>query len=195
MNGIDKTVCFFLDLDKTLSRMSDEDAGILMKALFAHANGREPDLRSDLVEIVYPIVEDQMDRLADFRRSKVRSRKEQTTAKESKPPQTAANGSKTEQTPTPYPYPYPYPYPNTNSTKTKFTPPTTTEVAEYANEKGLRIDAQRFVDFYASKGWKVGSSPMKDWKAAVRNWANREKGTFNFDQRGTDYDALLKEAL
>lgn len=37
------------------------------------------------------------------------------------------------------------------------------------------VDPQRFVDFYASKGWKVGKEPMKDWKAAVRNWANRDK--------------------
>jgi hypothetical protein len=30
------------------------------------------------------------------------------------------------------------------------------------------------VDFYASKGWKVGNQPMKDWKAAVRTWEQRE---------------------
>ena len=32
------------------------------------------------------------------------------------------------------------------------------------------MDAERFCDFYASKGWKVGSQPMKDWKACVRTW-------------------------
>ena len=80
----------------------------------------------------------------------------------------------------------------------RFTPPTLQEVEDYAYEKGLDIDAERFVDFYASKGWKVGSSPMKDWRAAARNWARdgdhkkkSEAPVFNFDQRHTDYDALL----
>ena len=35
---------------------------------------------------------------------------------------------------------------------------------------GNGIDAQAFVDFYASKGWMIGKNKMKDWKAAVRTW-------------------------
>lgn len=54
--------------------------------------------------------------------------------------------------------------------------PTTDEVREFANsyasEKGLApIDAERFVDYYAAQGWKLSNGqPLKDWKAAVRNW-------------------------
>lgn len=55
----------------------------------------------------------------------------------------------------------------------RFSPPSPEEVAAYASEKGLALDAGRFCDFYASKGWKVGSSPMRDWRAAARNWAAR----------------------
>lgn len=58
---------------------------------------------------------------------------------------------------------------------TRFTPPTPEEVTSYAKEHSYQVDGQRFCDFYASKGWKVGQSPMKDWKAAVRNWATRDK--------------------
>ena len=36
------------------------------------------------------------------------------------------------------------------------------------------MDAETFVDFYASKGWKVGNAPMKDWEAAVRTWEKRD---------------------
>lgn len=57
----------------------------------------------------------------------------------------------------------------------RFTPPTADDVRAYAREKGYTIDAERFVDFYASKGWLVGKSPMKDWKAAVRNWVSRDR--------------------
>ena len=38
------------------------------------------------------------------------------------------------------------------------------------------VDANRFVDFYSAKGWMVGKSKMKDWKAAVRNWERQDKG-------------------
>lgn len=70
--------------------------------------------------------------------------------------------------------------PNTNTNTEKnarakrFTPPTVDDVMKYAEEAGHKIDAQRFVDFYASKGWVVGNSPMKDWRAAVRNWCKRD---------------------
>ena len=57
----------------------------------------------------------------------------------------------------------------------RFTPPTPEEVDEYTRNRGTPIDGARFCDFYASKGWRVGSSPMKDWKAAARNWAGRDR--------------------
>lgn len=67
----------------------------------------------------------------------------------------------------------------------RFAPPTPEQVAQYAEEKDLNVDAQRFCDFYASKGWKVGSSPMKDWKAAARNWSSRnDKGV----KRDAEYE-------
>lgn len=57
---------------------------------------------------------------------------------------------------------------------TRFTPPTLSEVEVYCKERGSHIDPQRFVDFYTAKGWLVGKSKMKDWKAAVRTWEQRE---------------------
>lgn len=57
---------------------------------------------------------------------------------------------------------------------TRFTPPTAEEVRDYCQERNNNVDAERFVDFYAAKGWKIGNSPMKDWKAAVRTWEKRD---------------------
>nr|DAJ56898.1 MAG TPA: hypothetical protein [Caudoviricetes sp.] len=57
----------------------------------------------------------------------------------------------------------------------KFTIPTAEEVQAYCNERNNGISGQQFCDFYSSKGWKVGSQPMKDWKAAVRTWEVRRK--------------------
>lgn len=59
----------------------------------------------------------------------------------------------------------------------RFIPPDAEEVEAYCRERNNHIDAQRFVDFYASKGWKVGKEPMKDWKAAVRTWERRNDTT------------------
>lgn len=53
---------------------------------------------------------------------------------------------------------------------TFFTPPTVEEVRTYCMERGNLVDPEQFVDFYTSKGWKVGNQRMKDWKAAVRTW-------------------------
>lgn len=60
--------------------------------------------------------------------------------------------------------------------KTHFIAPTVDDVRAYCREKGYTdIDAEAFVAFYQSKGWKVGSQPMKDWHAAVVTWVKRHK--------------------
>lgn len=64
--------------------------------------------------------------------------------------------------------------PNTKE-KGGFAPPTADDVRAYCLEKDYQVDPDRFCDFYASKGWKVGNQPMKDWRAAVRSWARRDK--------------------
>lgn len=60
----------------------------------------------------------------------------------------------------------------------RFTPPTVEEVRKYCEERKNGVDPERFVNFYESKGWKVGKNSMKDWKASVRTWErkNSENG-------------------
>ena len=66
----------------------------------------------------------------------------------------------------------------------RFRAPSPAEVDEYARSyaegKGLDLastdfDPERFVDFYAQKGWMVGKAKMKDWKASVRIWVRSSK--------------------
>ncbi len=62
--------------------------------------------------------------------------------------------------------------------RSRFAPPNVEDVRAYCLEKGYDlndVDPEAFVNFYASKGWCVGKSPMKDWRAAVRTWVNRHK--------------------
>ena len=63
----------------------------------------------------------------------------------------------------------------TKSEKAKrFSPPSVEEVEAYCRERNNNIDAQSFCNFYTAKGWRIGSNPMKDWKAAVRTWERRQ---------------------
>ena len=74
------------------------------------------------------------------------------------------------------PNPYPNPNPNTIGARAReFVPPTVEEVAEYCRERKNGVDPQYFVDHYTSKGWFVGKSKMKDWKASVRTWEKNTK--------------------
>ena len=72
----------------------------------------------------------------------------------------------------------------------RFTPPSVDEVEAYCRERGNAVDAQRFVDFYASKGWKVGSSGMKDWRAAIRNWERQDNTKNGGGKNGGNYDGI-----
>ena len=54
------------------------------------------------------------------------------------------------------------------------TRPTLLEVTAYCQERKNSVDPDTWFDFYQSKGWLVGKTPMKDWRAAVRTWERRE---------------------
>ena len=64
---------------------------------------------------------------------------------------------------------------NTNEVK-RFKAPTIEQAKEYFADKGyMESEAERFIDHFTANGWKVGKSPMKDWKAAARNWMRNVK--------------------
>ena len=77
--------------------------------------------------------------------------------------------------------------------------PTVEEVSAYCKERGNNVNAQHFVDFYQSKGWKVGTQPMKDWKACVRTWEQRERtrsgNRFSTGIVVSDYSGIREEDL
>ena len=58
-----------------------------------------------------------------------------------------------------------------------FIKPTVEDVKNYCLERKNNINAETFIDFYESKGWKIGKNKMKDWKAAIRNWERNRKKT------------------
>ena len=85
-------------------------------------------------------------------------------------------------------------YKQDNKKMCHFTPPTLDEIKAYCTDRKNKVDAERFIDFYTSKGWLVGKNPMKDWKACIRTWEKERepqivihkqetKNKENFEQR------------
>ena len=76
-----------------------------------------------------------------------------------------------------------------------FKAPTNEEVFQYMSERGYmlaHIECDKFVDFYESKGWVVGKTKMKDWRASVRQWISRnnQNNTMAIAQQPTQKQAV-----
>lgn len=192
----------------SLRKLSIEDLGTLFRALLDTAVGVEPDKSkfSFVVELLYPIMQASVDRIrkvsemkAEAGRTGGKANRKQTESSAS----SSASSSVSSSAESPYHTIPIHTIPSQENKSTKrFAAPSVDDVKEYAEEKDLELDAERFVDYYESKGWKVGTTPMKDWKAAARNWAARDARdkpkpaqVFNFDQRKTDYDKMLDETI
>jgi len=84
-----------------------------------------------------------------------------------------------------------------NGSRKRFTKPTIEEVQAYAKENGWtaqEFSAEEFIDFYNSNGWYVGKNPMKDWKAACRNWVRMYRKKHPA-QAPRNYDAPDDESI
>ena len=75
----------------------------------------------------------------------------------------------------------------TQTKEKRFSPPSPDDVKAYCKERGNSVDAERFVSYYTSNGWKVGRNNMKDWKAAVRTWERPNDSTSNRADNTPDF--------
>ena len=89
--------------------------------------------------------------------------------------------------------------------ETPFIPPTKEEVDAYCKERRNGITGEQFVEYYTNKRrqWTIGNQkePMKDWRAAVRQWErierkinNKAAGTM-WANNSTDADTASYEGL
>ncbi len=156
-------------------KFTDEQFGVLIRAAFSYRLNGDAYSGDDVaVDVAFQIVANQIDRYQEYRDTLANN----------------ARGSKGEQNPAKHQQKAPpihsisYQYPIHSNpseseadkppTRPRFSPPTVEEVRAYCAEKGYAVDPDRFVDYYTSNGWKVGKNPMKDWRAAVRNWNGKE---------------------
>lgn len=197
-----ETLTLFPDIFEVTKKMSDEQFGILMRAVGAYKFSGEVYSGEDIaIDIAFRTVSGQIERYTEVceinRNNKFPQDGNKKDAEELQRNPTESNGiqrnkknnneshrnaEELQRNPPPIPSPIPSPSPLRESmadkppTRSRFTPPTVEEVREYCQENSYTsVDPDRFVDFYTSKGWKVGKEPMKDWKAAVRGWNSRDK--------------------
>lgn len=76
----------------------------------------------------------------------------------------------------------------------RFQKPSLDDIRAYCISRGNNVDPEQFLNFYESKGWMVGKTPMRDWRAAVRTWEKREK-EIPQRKRSTRQESVLEHNL
>ena len=184
-----KSFVLYLDFLDTLDHLSDKQAGIVFKAIYVwQQTGQLPPLDLAMKLVLAPLV-------AQFKRDNVKwddicakrsvsgkkgakqklanaGKRKQRVANLAVSGSESVNVSDSESV-------------NENAKNTnsgRFKKPSYDElnsyIQSYSEEKGKQqIDASAFLDFYDSKGWRVGNTPMKDWRAAVRTWFKKQSPT------------------
>ena len=201
-----KSFVLYHDIRAPVELLTDEQRGKLFLAILNYSElGTAPDFSDDgRLEMAFAFIRNVLDRDAAAWESKREKRAaagslggKQRVANEANA--SFACNSKQPQAiqavPVLVPAPVPVPVPENKGAASpprapRFTPPTVGEVREYCDQRGNDVDPEQFVDFYAAKGWKVGREPMKDWKAAVRTWEQREKKEQRHGKGGWTFDDL-----
>ena len=184
--------CAYHSYLKSIRNLSDGECGRLFKALLSYSAGDKLINLQGREGIAFDFITEQIDRDNEAYEAKcAKNRLNGERANGTERPRTVPNatqgkeegkGKEKEEIIPPY-----------NPPKGKrFKPPSVEEVKAYCLERKNGLDAQAFCDFYASKGWKVGKEPMKDWKAAVRTWDNRRKGESPKKETSFDMELINK---
>ncbi len=189
-----ETLVLFPDVAEITVDFSNEMFGELMRAAFAYRfSGEEYSGDDTSVKLAFRMLRGQIDRYERVRRINSKNAKGESAAEdESEMQRNAAECGEIQGNPphtrSPVPSPCPTHSPErelgdaaapptpAKSKEKKFIPPTVEQVEAFCTNKGLNIDAARFVDYYTSIGWRVGKNPMRNWQATVRNW---DRGTGN----------------
>lgn len=195
-----KSFVLYTDLADSIDPLSDEQAGRLFRAIlrFADDGTTAHDLDS-ATRMAFSFVSSQIardsekwerikeKRAAAGRVGGLHTQANQANASFAKQiKQKQANQAVNVPVTVPVPVPVNVPVPVIDNTLTgvkgvgkppqaRFEKPTVQEISDYCISRGNDIDAQSFFDFYEARGWMVGKNHMKDWKAAVRTWENRQK--------------------
>ena len=164
------SIVFYRSFYEAIKEIPLEEQGVVYNAIYGYAlDGIEPEL-TGIAKAIFLLVKPQIDANNSRYENGKKGGKPKTNQTETKAePKPNQDVTETE--------------PNVNvnvnvnendlkeNTKRKvFAKPPAEEVKAYCVERKNNVDANKFIDFYESKGWLIGKNPMKDWKACIRTW-------------------------
>lgn len=168
-------IIIYLEIKHLLNFLTQEEKGDFLDLLICYGeNQKLPEIENKKLLNVFNFMKGRLD--TQFEKAKIKAQ----TAKRN-----GMNGGR----------PRHKEKPSNNQTKPKktqlvFSKPTIEQIKNYCLERKNSVNAEKFFDYYASNGWKVGKNPMKDWKACVRTW---EGNNFNSSQKkipSSDFDKI-----
>ena len=77
----------------------------------------------------------------------------------------------------------------------RFQKPSLDDIRAYCISRGNNVDPEQFLNFYESKGWMVGKTPMRDWRAAIRTWEKRQNDSPRRRSPMTRSESVLEHNL
>ena len=163
-----KSFLLYADQQSVFNQLPDEIAGQLIKHIFSYVNDENPISDNLIINIAFEPIRLQLKRdLQKYEsireRNSANARMRWDAVASSGIPKRTKNADNDTDTDNV----------NDNVKRVVFIAPT----LEQLKKEFPTLDAQRFHDFYSSKGWMVGKNKMKDWKAAARNWLSRNEVT------------------
>lgn len=175
---------FFISYYEALKYLSDEDCGQMLKAICEYAlEGKEPIVSNPILKGYWTLIRPTLDRsimrseagrrggkngagvsrnIGNINASKSIANTEQPASKSKEDKDSIVGVGEDKESKG-----------KRSKSGGRFTPPTVEDVRTYCSNRGNDINAQHFVDFYTARGWKYGSTAIKDWKACVRTWEQR----------------------
>ena len=172
-----ETLVLFPEVLQITRKFTDAQFGTLIRAVFSYRFGGEEYSGDDMaIDVAFQAIANQVDRLKEYSEINAKNAAgseskqggaECSEMQENHPPilSNPIQSDPVEDTGAQSAKPHAH---------TRFSPPSVQEIEDYCTEKGFLLDAERFVDYYASIGWRVGKNPMKDWRAAVRTWVKKD---------------------
>lgn len=184
-----KSFILYCDQQGVFNMLSNEQAGKLIKHIFAYVNDEDPKSEDLLLTIAFESIKTQLKR--DLKKYENYIDKQKENGKKGGRPKTQPFLEETQKTQAFFQKPKKADNVNVNDNVIikenikekagRFTPPTADEVKAYMQEQAMDDLSDKFVNFYAAKGWQIGKNKMKDWKAAVRTW----KSNYNTNTKQT----------
>ena len=85
-----------------------------------------------------------------------------------------------------------------NVKNVKFKKPSASEIKEYSDSIGFKLDPDKFLDYYEANGWIVGKTKMKNWEATIRKWKSNSNTPTEASKKidpSIEFDRILNQIV